>query len=171
MTYIFFIALFACLARAAGGGLWAKHLQAKKDGGVMPFDLTILSEIAFGLITGAAVGWHHGLMLGALAAVSTFFAFNTGHGTVLDPAQAAAGRKQFLSNIVDSICEKRGWPLGSLEYCWIFMGIKGAWIGAFLLPYGALLALLWPACYMLLNGTAREWVSGGLMGLVVALYL
>lgn len=183
MKYLIPIALavfFSLLAHFAGGSLGAHKLNKKgavnpetgKDyGGVMPFKMTLLPEIVFGLLTAIAVGWDRSLLVFALAWINTFFAFNTGHGTILDPREAVRGRKQFLSWVVDPLCRLFRKPLGGAFYHWTFMGLKGLWIGAFIFPYGLPLAYLWPAAYRYFKGGNKELASGAAFGACIGFYI
>lgn len=183
MIYLIPIGLalaFALLAHFAGGSLGAHKLNKKgavnpetgKDyGGVMPFKMTILPEIVFGLITAVAVGWGRSLLVFFAAWINTFYAFNTGHGTILDPREAVRGRKQFLSRIVDPLCRLFRQPLGGAFYHWVFMALKGLWIGAFIFPYGLPLGILWPACYKLPRGRWKELASGACFGACFGFYI
>lgn len=127
-------------SRQAGGGLWADKVP------------TWLPEVLFS-VPFAFVAWEHWHTWYAplLTYISTYFAHNTGHGTALamgeDTAVAQGGRKQFLSHIVDPICNDFKWPLGSLPYCLLFFAIKGLWIGISLGWYAISLAILWPLSY------------------------
>lgn len=163
---------FALLANFAGGSLGA-HLLNKKGvkGGIMPVDLTILPELVFSGITGAVVGFAVSPWIGLLAWVNTFYAFNTGHGTVLDPREAVKGRKQFLSRFVDPACRLFKQPLGGAFYHWLFMGLKGLWIGAAICPYGLPLLLTWPAAYKLPTGQLKELASGASFGACLGFFI
>lgn len=106
--------------------------------------------------------------------------FQTGHGTALamgrQPSVAQSGRKQFLSPVIDRLCELFNQPLGGKFYCWMFMGLKGFLI----MPP---LALLWPIAYEFgwqynervnnkIDPTAMgELISGAFAGIVVFLLI
>ena len=60
-------------------------------------------------------------------------------------------------------------------YSWLCMGIKGAIVGLAIFPFGALLAILWPASYYIgtryFNGDTApaEWLRGVCCGLLLIL--
>lgn len=165
------------LARMAGGGIGARHLDKVK--------LTWLPELLFAAPFGycayltaldmipnsAGAFW-----VGIMGAAWSYLWMQTGHGTAFHmgrrPHIAQGARKQTLSAIVDPICEgfyKRiyykkmtwtndgkwitlrwkgmGWKLGEWQYCWLFMGLKGVLIGLPAFPFGLILGVLWPAAY------------------------
>jgi hypothetical protein len=181
------VAVMAALGRAAGGGLGAKYLDKEgvKDG-KMPFSMTWLPEALICIALGAAVGveaadqFNHALwgLLSMPAAGWVYAWVQTGHGTAYHmgrtPASAQGERKQTLSIVVDPVCKWLGWTLGERPYCYLFMGLKGLLIGLPLFPLGLIMAVLWPVAYDLgriKNNETAEWLSCGLLGLVLAIYI
>ena len=150
------IPIMGILSRAAGGGFF----KAKYDW------QDRVPEILFSIPFGFA-GGHF------LWAVSSFFAFETGHGTVMhmgeNPNQG--DRRQFIDRFIYWL------PIKKFEklYCWIFMGIKGLWIGLPCGLYGLSLAVLWPLSYEIAvrfkKNEIAEWLTGIFAGIVCALSL
>lgn len=165
---IVLLMIMAVLARASGGGIWS-----------LPNSLSRLPEIAFSAVFGLAVFSLFGGAAGLIAWIWSYAWMETGHGTAFHmgdrPQDAQGGRKQFLSPVVDAACEARGWPLGGWQYCWLFMGLKGALIGLPVAPAGLLLAFLWPASYWIgrkfKSGALCEFLSGACAGFVIWVYL
>lgn len=160
--------LMALLSRAAGGGfVKAEGWRGRIPEALFAFMIAAAVCSQFGIIAGSfALGWSYGWM-------------ETGHGTAFwmgqRPEDAQSGRKQFLSPIVDLICDQLGKPLGGSFYCWTFMGLKGLLIGLPLAPAGIMLALLWPASYWIgrkLNNAALcEYLAGASAGLAIFLFI
>lgn len=156
-------------------------------GGVCPQRPAQLSEILFALPVGIAAGMAHGLWCGLACWVWSYAWMQTGHGTAFHMStgenEAAAGRKEFLSPVIDPLCRVLGQPLGGSFYCWAFMGLKGLLIH---LPLGLLAlpgAVLWPACYFIGNrvlpkllpsvdgAEVAEYLSGASAGFLVGVAL
>ena len=129
------VLIMPLLARAAGKGLFFR-----------------LPSLLFAAPFGAIAGLTSALYLVPLAFVWAYAFFETGHGTAFHmgrkPSTAQSGRKQFLSVLVDPVCELLGFKLGGKAYCWLFMGLKG-WLIA--LPLGVwyplYFAIAWPLAY------------------------
>jgi hypothetical protein len=160
------IFVMAFLARLAGGGFGMAKTAGK---------FHMLPECLFGLVFGLAACWNWGMYAAVIATIWAAAWMQTGHGTALHmgymPRTAFAGRKQTLSRVVDPICKRMGWALGSAEYCWLFMGLKGLLIGLAAFPCGLWLALLWPLSYWIGQVTKKaalkEILSGACAGLVI----
>lgn len=165
MLYLSFIIFMACIARMAGGGLWAERLPHP------------VPEIIFGLCFGVANYLAFENVWLALAVWVWCYAWmETGHGTVLswglNPDDATGARRQTLTPVVEFICRKLGVPFGSVNYCRIFMAVKGFLIG---LPVGGIvLAVLWPLAYetgeRLRKHEVSEFTSGAFAAMAILLF-
>ena len=183
MLYAAFIILMIFLARAAGGGFGAEYLRAKEDGGAMPFNLSFLPEIIFGISFGAASYVFSGnFFYAACVSIWCYLWMETGHGTVLqwgaDPQAAKGERRHTLTPVVEWICRQINArtdfyiEFGDINYCRIFMAVKGFLIG---LPFGGLpLAVLWPLAYESKRYTKShaitEMLSGAFAALAILLF-
>lgn len=150
------IAFMTITCRMAGGGLGAQYL---------PRWLTWLPEVFFAAGFGYAAFQYGGWIAAALATAWSYIWMQTGHGTVLqwgrDPSQAV-GRTQTLTPVVNWLAERFGFALGDVNYCRMFMAVKGFLIG---LPVGGLpLAILWPLAYEIGVRVKRHEVSELLSG-------
>ncbi len=197
------IPVMAVITRMAGGGLGAKYLDKKgKQDGKMPVNLSSLPEIVFALIVGGVaslvpnlvellgidVPLYANIIYGLLSAVWAYAWMQTGHGVVLPWARAITDpvehekyrvRTQTLTPVVDLLAKLLGIEkdgpdgLRSLNYCRLFMGVKGALIG---LPILALpLAILWPLSYEIgvrvKKHEVSELLSGTFLGICLAGFL
>ena len=140
------IAWMAYWARAAGGNALSAWLNN------LPVDISWLCEVLVVLpIAYASFLMFGGGWMFSLAAIWSYFAWQTGHAVAMNmgrlPETAQSGRKAKLSFIVDPICKAFGWGLGEAKYCWLFMGLKGLFIGLPLGVWALLLAILFPAAY------------------------
>lgn len=157
----------ALMARASGGGLFAPLVWSR------------LPEILFALPFGAA-SW---LVLGdpldaAISVVLAFVSMELGHGTVYamrgyeDASQS--GRIQTLERLVRPIYRALGGDIARPAYSWVVMGAKGMLIGCAALPFGLVLAILWPAAYWVGRrvepdiNEISEYLSGLCAGCVLA---
>lgn len=192
MPQILLIVAMSILARQAGGGLGAKHLDR--------FKITWLPELLFACFFGYASGYYVpwvdlAVTIGREGTVWTTFNLfipaevfqatvtlwsylwmQTGHGSVLhwgrDPSQTH-GRQQTLTRFVNYLAEALDLEIGSVGYCRLFMAVKGFLIG---LPVGGgVLALLWPVAYEIGHRAKRhevsELLSGAFAGLAILLFL
>lgn len=161
MIYLLFTLpiIMSILSRMAGGGFY----KAKYDW------QDRIPEILFAFPF-AYVAYLHSPWLALPAYVSTFLAMETGHGTAFGmgfaPIPTREQRRQFLDNVIELFYDKR-----DVTYCWIFMGLKGAWIGLALFPFGLPLILLWPLSYYIGRRTVyevAEYLSGFFAGCACA---
>lgn len=167
--------LYSILSRMAGGGV----ISLPKLLGRLPEGLISAGTTLAGYLL------HTNPALALAQFLTSYFGIETGHGTAYtmgrNPGIAQSGRKQFLSKLVDPICKAFKKPLGGTFYSWLFMGLKGLWIGLAAFPCGIALAVLWPLAYeigwqcrerKLLNryGPTEigEYVSGFFYGLCVS---
>lgn len=157
----------AITARQSGGGLGAQYL---------PRWLTWLPELFFAAGFGLAAFQYGGLAAAVIATAWSYIWMQTGHGTVLqwgrDPSQAE-GRTQTLTPVVNWLAERFGFTLGDVNYCRLFMAVKGFLIG---LPVGGLpLAILWPLAYEIGVRVKRhevsELLSGAFAGFSIVLFM
>lgn len=208
VLYALAVVVMSCLARAAGGGLGAHVLNKKGEvddatgldkGGIMPVNLSMLPEILFGvgLALPALLTGHWFLWL--LLAVDGYAWMETGHGIAFhmgrwaaenwqnEAAAIAAGkpvRRQKLSVVMDIVERLTSIKRYSRAWCWVFMGLKGLLIGTACLPFGLLLAVLWPLAYDLgwtiserfprfqpTKTEFAEYCSGAFAGVVLVLSL
>lgn len=165
----------AALARASGGGLGA-HILDKKGHkkGLMPFGMTWLPELLFGLVIGCAVAYQHGIVWLLPAAYWSYFMMERGHGTVYQMngwQSSDPNRKDSIEIPIRPIFKLFGWSIYHPSYSWACMGLKGFMIGLPLFPFGALLAVLWPLSYAVKNSIWGEYLSGAFTGLCLVLYL
>lgn len=135
---ILLIFFMSVIARMAGGGLLAEKMPKP------------LPEIVFGTCFGIFnfIEYKNAL-IAVLVSAWCYGWMETGHGTVLqwgrDPSQATSGRVQRLTPFVNFIANGLGYEIGSIQYCRLFMAVKGFLIG---IPVGGLpLAILWPLSY------------------------
>lgn len=164
---MFFILYMAITARQSGGGLGAQYLSPK---------LTWVPEVFFAAGFGLAAYQYGGIVGAVIVTAWSYLWMQTGHGTVLqwgrDPAQAV-GRTQTLTPLVNLIAEKLGYSVGDVNYCRLFMAVKGFLIG---LPVGGIaLAVLWPAAYeigvRLKRHEVSEIVSGAFAGISILVFI
>lgn len=190
------IILLSLLARASGGGLGAHVLNKKGEidqatgldkGGVMPFSLTMLPEILFGLCLASPLLFTGHWFLWLLVGGWRYAWMETGHGIAYHMGRVPdqdPNRKQRLSVVVDWLAPKLGLQPFTRAWCWLFMGIKGFLIGVGCFPAGSLLAVLWPLAYDLgwtlkerghiddMEATEfAEYCSGAFAGVVLGLSL
>lgn len=156
MVYALIIAYMAITARMSGGGLGAKYLNKKGDqSGVMPFDLTFFPEVMFAAGFAAAVG-QFSVWASFIVLAWCYIWMQTGHGIVLPWGEKLPehdrNRTQTLSPVVDFLADILGIQKTqadgysrTLNYCRLFMAVKGFLIG---LPVGGFItALGWPLAY------------------------
>lgn len=133
-------------------------IMASASGGSFPysnkldrFSLTWLPEALFALPFGIVWVLDGHWIIGVLAAAWSYIWMQTGHGAVLhwgrNPELATGDRKQTLTPAVNFIADKLNIKIGSLDYCRLFMALKGFLIGLPLLPAAIVLAALWPLAY------------------------
>lgn len=162
MTKILFILYMAFLARASGGGFGADKL---------PSWTKPIPEMLFGLAFGGAVYLVTGnLFLTALAGVWSYAWMETGHGTILQwgasPEDAQGERRQRLTPVIEFLSDKFGFTYGDINYCRLFMAVKGFLIG---LPVGGIvLAILWPLAYETKRWTKNHALTEMLSGVFAA---
>lgn len=164
----------SALARASGGGLGAHILDARKDGGKSPFNLTWLPEALFGLCIGLATGYEYGWLWTLPAFAWSYIFMQSGHGTFYNMQgwqSSNPDRKQTLEYVVRPVFNLFGWSIYTPRYSWACMGLKGAMIGLPLFPFGLLLAFLWPLAYAIKDSELGEWLSGAFTGLCIVLFL
>lgn len=174
MISVLAIPLMAALARASGGGLGAHVLDSHKDGGKSPFNLTWLPEALFGLCIGLVCGYEYGWIWTLPAAAWSYIFMQSGHGTFYNMKgwqSSNPDRIQKLEYIIRPIFRLFNWSIYTPRYSWFCMGLKGFLIGLPLMPFGALLAVLWPASYALKGSELGEWLSGASVGLCIVLLL
>lgn len=141
------ILLCACWSsyflRQVGGGPLGVKLQPK---GLAPL---LNGVIVLPIVISVLV--HFGILYAIAALFWSALWLNTGHATAYDmgrdPSIAQSGRKEFLSHVVDPICNLLGWPLGGTKYCWLFMGLKGLLVGLPTLIVAPLFVVLYPLGY------------------------
>lgn len=181
MVKIIIILLQAVLSRMSGGGFGAEKLHRR---------LKMLPEILFALVFAATIlsvstNW----FLAVFVFVWCFLWMETGHGVVLpwgEPIPDGSfkdemlnGRKQTLTPVVDFLARRLGIsterPDGvySVNYCRLFMAVKGFLIG---LPVGGVvLAVLWPLGYeigkRLKNAELCEILSGAGAGIAIVTFI
>lgn len=155
---IFLVLLLPCWQRLAGAG-GMPYL------GRVPELLAALScSLCMYLLHG--IGW-----LWLAQTVLLYFAIELGHGVALGMGKQnplAAGRRQSISWLVNLLNKLTRFEYQSREWCTLFFAVKGFLIGICLLPFGVLLAALWPMCYRVV-GTKRTWLD--LKGVPLAEYL
>lgn len=175
LVYIFYMAI---MATASGGSIPVGFLDKLK--------LTWLPELLFAFGFGFASYQYGGWIACVLATTWSYLWMQTGHGVVLPwgrslPVEEAT-RRQTLSPLVDWIARRlgidyavvKGDKVGySVQYCRLFMAVKGFLIG---LPVGGvILAILWPLAYeigvRLKNHTVSELLSGTFAGLSIVTLL
>lgn len=164
----------ALLARASGGGVGAHILDSRKDGGVMPFNLTWIPESLFAFTIGVVSSSHFGYGWLPFAVIFAYLAMQSGHGTFYNMRgweSANPDRKQSIEYVVRPIFNMFGWSIYKPAYSWACMGLKGMAIGLVLFPFGLLLAFLWPASYAIKGPVWGEYLSGAFTGLCLVLYL
>lgn len=157
----------ALMARAAGGGLFASLVWSR-----LP---EILFALPFGVVSWFILG---DPVAGAASAILAFVGVELGHGTVYamrgyeDASQS--GRIQTLERFVRPVYLALGGDIYRPAYSWVVMGVKGTLIGCAALPFGLVLAVLWPAAYWIgrriepgINEVA-EYLSGLCAGCALA---
>lgn len=169
MLYILIIAYMAFFSRMAGGGFGAKYLDR--------FKLTWLPELFFAAGFGLAAYQYSG-WIGVVPTMAwSYLWMQTGHGTVLhwgkEPWKATGERKQFLTPVVNWLAGRLGFEIGGVNYCRLFMAVKGFLIG---LPVGGMpLAVLWPLGYEIgqrfKSHAVKELVSGAGAGLAICIFI
>ncbi len=177
------IPCMSILARMHGGGLGGEYLKKK---GLRPLLRLIIALL---IASPYFLNDHYVIaMLSATGAyIASFFVFVSGHGivlpwgrdwTTLNPDAAAEirnGRTEDLQPYVDEIAKalkikiKGDDGLYSLNYCRLFMAVKGFLIGGFLT------AIIWPIAYEIGARTNRhelaEFISGAGLGLNIYLMM
>lgn len=166
------IPYMAAMARASGGGLFAVWLRDKLGsfGGRVP---EILFAAPFGMAAWQASG---SVWCGLASWVWSYLAMETGHGNAYHMGFTEKNfpdRWQTLDYIVRPITSRLGFAPRSAGYCWVFMGLKGLFIGLPAGLPGLALAVLWPASYyasfrFTRSSELAEWLSGGSAGLLIA---
>lgn len=160
--------LTAFLGRLAGGGMFASKLPST------------LPEVLLAIIGATAWSYcHEWSYWGILAAPCFWAAIERGHGNAYHMGTLQfeyEPRYQTLDQIVMPICRLFGWKSRSKEYCWLFMGLKGLLIGAWLFPVGLILAYTWPKSYLISfqrtkDSALAEWASFATFGLAILLYV
>lgn len=135
------------------------------------FSLPYLSDPIFAIVVGAYA----------------FFAKNTGHGVALNWGKAwkieDAGDKNSLSPFVECLARLVKIPLfqsdgysTTLNYCRLFMAVKGLCLSFLCFPVGLLMIVLQPLSYEIGNrvfktNAASEWLSGAAAGLCLVVML
>lgn len=167
---VYLVTAMAVLSAYAGGSLPGSH-KLDRCG------LTWLPEAIFAAHIGVfAAVTYAGSWGGVAVTVWSYLWMQTGHGTVLqwgrDPSQAV-GRTQTLTPVVNWLAERFGFTLGDVNYCRLFMAVKGFLIG---LPVGGLpLAILWPLAYEIGVRVGKhevsELLSGAFAGISIFLIL
>lgn len=139
MTGLFL--LLAFIGRLSGG-LFSERLP-KWSGGA--------PEIIFGLVFAAFAFNEYGFIAALIAFILAWRGLEFGHDTGYHmgnrPDLTEKGDDR-LKPIVSWICMQVNFPIGGKIYCWIHMGIKGAFIGAATLSFwGLSTVLLFPLGY------------------------
>lgn len=169
MGFLYIIVHMSIMARAAGGGLFAKHVWSR------------LPEILFALpIALAASSFFESIPVFIVSFIFSYVAMEMGHGTFYTMkgyASRTEGRIQTIEKILRPIYSLTGKTIYTPFYSWFMMGIKGALIAA---PLGIIPAVinmvLWPTAYWIghrkLNRPEyAEWISGAFMGLILGIYI
>jgi hypothetical protein len=161
-----FILWMGFLSRAAGGGFGASYLDKEKG-----LNLSMLPELLFGLSLGIAymIIFKNPYIAG-IVSIWCYAWMETGHGTVLqwgdNPSAARGLRRQTLTPVVEWFSDRLGFYYGGINYCRLFMFVKGFLIG---LPFGGLpLAVLWTLSYETGHRLQRNEVSEILCGVSTA---
>lgn len=184
--------LMSFLARAAGGGDPAKSLDKELGafGRSLPEYIWAAMLTVPPVLLSMSFLWYVVLTAFILSGLCAYSAMQTGHGNVLHWGKDqlyTLTRNQGLTPIVDfiykaynklavrikflSIINK-----GDINYCRLFMAVKGFWVGLTVLPLGPfLMFFLWPLAYDIgrnrenPNHALAEYLSGLFMGIVLAI--
>lgn len=157
---VIYVLAMAAIGRMCGGGLGAEKLRKKgsPEGGVMPYNLSWIPEVLFGLGLGLPVTMvlkQHELWLfmaalvGAGCSAWSYGWMETGHRNAYSFLfkNFNPWKPHTLDPVVQKICRQLGVKVWSKQYCWVFMGVKGFLIGLPIFPFGLLLTVIWPAWY------------------------
>jgi len=167
-----FILCMAFLASMSGGSFpgaqWLNKRgsvdeHGKDKGGKLPFNGTWIPEMLFSLPFGVCASLFYTDIIAVLIALAagtawSYFFMQRGHGVVLPWGDEAKPGNQTRSQTLDKITD----PLAKLfkipkwkddgysrtiEYCRLFMAVKGFLIGLPTGPGAVVLAVLWPLSY------------------------
>lgn len=161
---LFLLPFYTAITSAwSGGSLWGHNYLP----GPTP---EILFALAFALAWWPIAGWWC-----ILAAVWSFVWIETGHANALPWGKGGhnPNRVNTLTPVVNWLCARLGIELYSVNYCRLFMAVKGSLIG---LPVGGLpLAILWPLGYeigeRLGSNTYRELLAGFGAGVSILIFV
>lgn len=184
MINLFGIVFQGIMARMAGGGLGAHHLDK--------FKITWLPELIFSIPFGVAFGYATTLLnipeyssigLGILGMAWTYIWMQSATAPGIHWGKGAynPNRTSTLKPFVDFLntMSIRKWKIGprydpsTAAYCRLYMGVKGFLIG---LPVGGFpLAILWPLSYEIGNRfnshALAEFLSGIGAGIAIAIFV
>lgn len=177
-------AIMSFLARGAGGGVgaaWLVQTVGTRFGSFWGSAASRLPEALWAIIIGTIAGMYFGAWwYGALAIAWSYVWMETGHGNAFHMGTHQYDyppRHQTLDYVILPICRLFGIENRSPAYCWLFMGLKGALIGAPLGWFGLPLAVLWPLAYYISfkkvdSSEWAEFISGAFLGIALeAFYL
>lgn len=172
LSYLLLIPFMSFVARVAGGGYFASKIWSR------------LPEVVFASVFGIAAGVNTGnALLGMLAFIVTYFAFEMGHGTFYTMrgyhdhnSETGKPRIQTLEKVVRPVYQALGGDIYHPLYSWVCMGFKGLLVGIAALPFGIFLAILFPLSYWVGHRVFKkpeiaEYLSGACAGLIIALSL
>ena len=164
------------MARMAGGGLGAHHLDK--------FKITWLPELIFSIPFGVALGYATTLLdipeyssigLGILGMAWTYVWMQSATAPGIHWGKGAynPNRTSTLKPFVDMLAKPLDLDPSTAAYCRLYMGVKGFLIG---LPVGGIpLAILWPLSYEIGNRfnshALAEFLSGIGAGIAIAIFV
>lgn len=166
MMNFIIIAFMSITSRQSGGGLGAKYL---------PHAITWLPELFFSLGIAGAVYIVLGPIIGLFSGVWSYLWMQaaTANGLHWGRGEYRPERDAAFSPVVNWISDRIGIDRSSVNYCRLYMGVKGFLIG---LPLGGIpLAILWPLGYDIgarfNNHAISEMAAGAGAGISILLYL
>lgn len=159
-----FIILYMALTSAwSGGSLWPSQYLPKK--------LTWLPEAFFALgfvyALWPVIGWYS-----LIAGIWSYLWMQSGTGPALQWGDTLnIGKPRTLSPLANFISDKLGFVRGDINYCRLYMALKGILIT---LPVGGMGVILWPLGYdlgdRLGSNTYRELLAGAGAGISIILF-
>ncbi len=170
MMILLFIGWMAFLSRAAGGGWPAPWLKDKTGWDGEP-------ELFFGMTFAVIILQITGqFWLACIVTLWSYAWMETGHGDVLQWGDGTRGSssRHPLCFVVDPAAKLLGFKPYDINYCRLFMSVKGFLIG---LPVGGLpLAILWPLSYEIGHRVRKpdgldEMLAGASAGISILLFL